>query len=168
MNNITIRQLDVEDWEELRAIRLYGLKSDPESFGSYYEKEVNFKPEQWQAWLSRPYQAIYGLYSDEDIIGLTGIVPLDDTDACDTALLVMSFIKNEYRGHGYSRILFETRINWAQEHANKFKTLRVTHAEGNEASKRAILAFGFKKVEQKTVTWHDRDSKTLHIYERPL
>jgi len=49
MSNFEIKSLSECDWREYKTIRLESLQDSPDSFGSTYEREISFSPEQWKS-----------------------------------------------------------------------------------------------------------------------
>jgi RimJ/RimL family protein N-acetyltransferase len=152
---IHIRQLDHDDWELFRTIRLRALADTPQFFGASYAQEIQFSEQQWQERVHQHNRiAHFGLFADKHIIGLTGIV-LDRDDPSDrTALLIASYILPTYRRRGLSDLLYQARINWAKRHPTVEKIV-VSHRFDNEASRRANQRHGFVYTHSITRGWHD-------------
>jgi RimJ/RimL family protein N-acetyltransferase len=167
MGTIHIRQLHTEDWQLYRSIRLIALTQNPDVFSSNYEKEANYTPERWQDNLRSPSGAVFGLFDGRHIIGVTGIFTWRGDDTGRTAILDMSFIDAAYRGQGHSKLFYGSRINWAKENGS-FKTIRVSHRERNEASRKANQAFGFEYKTKEMTDWPDGTRDFEHIYELDL
>jgi len=79
MENYELRHFGIEEWQSYKKIRLEALFSAPEVFGSNYQKEAAYRAEEWMALLGNPKCAMFGLYNDGTLIGLTGVV-LDRAD----------------------------------------------------------------------------------------
>lgn len=147
----TIKQFQPTAWKSYKAIRLEALQTNPEMFGSNYEKESAYADEQWVSFLEKDSRGLFGLFYEGELLGLTAIAQ-KPTDS-DTAILYASFIHPAHRGNGLSKLFFTARINWAKDRNCKF--LEVSHRAGNVYSKAAILRnnFTFSKVEE--TTWPD-------------
>lgn len=65
-----------------------------------------------------------------------------------------SYIKNEYRKLGLSKLFFEARMTWAKSQKN-IKTLILEHRDDNLPSQRAHQKFGFRLVDSNDQTWPD-------------
>ncbi len=46
---LVVRRTSVEDWSDLRRIRLEALKDTPDAYGSTYEGTVEISPRRWRA-----------------------------------------------------------------------------------------------------------------------
>ena len=104
-----------------------------------------------------PRGCIFGLYFQVKIIGLTGIVI--DKENAEVAHLVMSYIKDNFRGLNLSAFLYESRIEWAKRQSG-IKTLTLDINEDHLPSQLACQKHGFKIVHsyidegQKVLTYH--------------
>lgn len=140
--NFSVRQLTSHDWQIVKQIRLEALRLHPNFFAPSRD-EFKFTEDDWKERLSNPTSASFGVFNEKnEIIGLTGIT----RDKSDPALawLVSSYIQVPYRRMGLTRLLYETRIQWAKE--NNIHTLVVHHREDNEASRKSHQKFNFEFV----------------------
>lgn len=113
--SITIRRLTEDDWLEFSQVRLKALQTDPQVFGSNYEKESQMPETEWRGLLQAKDNAIFLIYEDETPIGMT-CVSVDRNDATGkTALLWGSWLAPHVRAKGLSELMYQTRINWAKE-----------------------------------------------------
>lgn len=160
MTTFSIKQLTSHEWETYKHIRLEALKNHPQFFCPSSD-EFNFSEQDWRDRLTNETSATFGLYDNENIIGLTGIFQTNNDPNSDTALMVASYIKKEYRNKGLSKLLYEARLNWAKN-IPKIKILEIGHREDNILSKKANQKFGFKFVKSEEILWPD-GQKMLHI-----
>jgi RimJ/RimL family protein N-acetyltransferase len=94
---------------------------------------------------------MWGLYDGDTCIGLTWLYAIpEETDA---VMFVASYIRDEYRKMGLSKLYYEARLAWALERG--YKRARIGHRAGNEASKAANQKFGFQYTHSVSMTWHD-------------
>ena len=162
--NISIKQIGKNDWKDFRNIRLKALKSDPEVFGSHYEKEKNYTKQDWQEWVGAKDQAVFFIYDDEKPIGMTGIFVPQDTVEKSKAVLWGSWLEPEYRRKGMSEMMYKSRIEWAKQQP-EIRRIEVTHRKSNVASKYAIQKHGFKLVKEVNKVWHDGVQEKDVIYQ---
>lgn len=153
-NKITIRQLTAEDWEIYRDLRLHALKTEPGVFSSNFARENAFGKGEWLERIVPSCKASFGLFDENVLVGLTGVVRMDGVDDSPDVVLVASYILPEYRGQGLSRHFYEARLNWAVSQGN-IKTIHVAHRESNLKSKAANQAFGFVYRGQEMMQWPD-------------
>jgi RimJ/RimL family protein N-acetyltransferase len=147
--NFSLRLLPPSQWEDYRSIRLEALKTNPELFGSNYYDEETYSESDWRSLLENGSRAIFALYHEESLIGLSGVKLKNDDNT--TAVLFASFIKTPYRGKGLSRLFYQARIGWARE--KQCKSIIVSHRVGNTLSKAANKRFGFKFSNTEEVNW---------------
>ena len=164
---IKIRQIDENDWQEFREVRLKALQSDAQAFGSHYEREVLFSKQKWIEWVSRTNQGIFLIYDADKPIGTTGIYIPQDTVTKTTAVLWGSWLESDYRRKGISDLMYKTRIDWAKQQP-EIRRIEVSHRESNVASKYANQKHGFKLLKTEDKVWHDGISEKDVIYELKL
>lgn len=144
LSSICIRPFASTEWEAIRDIRLRALKSDEDMFLPSYAEALGYHEEHWKRLAAQETSCIFGLYDGATLIGLTCIYRDKDDPSGRTANLAMSFIERPYRGKGLSRLLYDARLAWAKD--NGVVRIRVSHREGNAASRAAILAYGFRHI----------------------
>ena len=167
MTEITIKRLVEEDWEALKTIRLQALQQNSDVFLSNYDKEVQYDAARWKSNLSDKSGATFGLFDKNKIIGVTGVFTWKGDETGETAIACMSFIEQGYRGKGYSKLFYEARITWAREQ-DCFDKIRVSHRQGNEASRVANQAFGFQLINKEMIKWPDGTKDFEYNYELNL
>lgn len=144
-----IRQFTIADKEIYKQIRLESLQREPAVFGSSYKREVAFEETEWENRLNNPNSGSFGLYYGDILIGTTGIL----IPQPGTALLIASYIRKEHRGKGLSRLLYQTRIDWARNQG--IKSIVVSHRKSNLLSRAANQHFGFRYTHEEMTTWPD-------------
>lgn len=146
-----IRQLNLADLEIYKTLRLEALRLEPSVFSSTYEREAAFDDAVWATRLNNLASASFGLFYDNALIGITGIVILDPE--LPEAVLVASYIQKAHRGKGLSFLLYRERIAWAR--ARKLKRIIVSHRKSNKASEAANQHFGFRFTHEEPTPWPD-------------
>ena len=144
-----------------RDIRLEALQNDAGMFGSSYAREAAFTAAQWLERITNKDTACLGLYRNDELIGITGIVK--DKEDAGLAHLVQSYIRTEHRGKGLSALFYKERIEWAKEHA--IKRIVVGHRVGNEAARAATLRSGFSYTHNEPADWPDGTTADIEYYE---
>jgi len=163
--NIYIRALTPDDWQDLRTIRIRAVKKHTNVFLAD-PKDTEDKPkEHWQD-VSGDKQ-VFGLFDDQTLIGITGVFTWREDPDGHTGIMAMSYIEPAYRGKGYSALLYKARIDFSLEYKPWVK-LRVSHRAGNEASRRAMIKHGFKLIGQKEINWPDGTRDLEYQYELDL
>lgn len=160
---IFIRPLEPSDWQTFKTIRLKALKAHPDVYLDSYQAAIIRPDSEWQEILDGKGKSIFGLFDGEKIIGLTAVFTWREDPSGQTGVMAMSFIEPEYRGRGLSKLLYEARIRWALDY-QPFRKLVVSRREGNEPSKRAMIAHGFTFVDVARITWPDGLEDNEHKY----
>jgi len=159
-----IKRLRENDWQELRAIRLKALHSDPAVFGSNYQKEAIMTEADWKNWLRTNDGAIFMLYENTRPIGMTAIAVDRDDPTNKKAILWGSWLESHARGKGLSEMMYRERIRWAKEHPTIEKII-VSHRASNLRSKHAIQRHGFLLMHKENKVWPDGTSDESIFYE---
>lgn len=165
--NISIRQLNENDWSEFSQIRLKALQTDPLVFGSSYERESQFVEADWRERLRANDSAVFMLFADETAIGMTGVSVFRDDPTKRTAIFWGSWLAPDFRGKGLSDLMYKTRINWAKEYPG-IERIIVSHRASNVASKYANQKHGFVFTRTHEKIWADGAAEDEVCYEMKL
>ncbi len=98
-----IRRLGVDDAEAYRAIRLHGLKTAPEAFGSTFEIESARPLAQFEERLAA--NAIFGAFVDAEIVGMVGFWRSNGPREGHKGRIFGTYVRPEFRGSGAGRAL---------------------------------------------------------------
>lgn len=165
MGDITIRQFLPEEWPLYRAVRLQALATDPSVFSSTHAAESVYPDTKWQETLLNPDLGVFGLFDGKTVIGLTGIAVKRHVAADGSiAGLWGSWIDPAYRGQGLSSLMYQARLDWARAHPD-VRIVRVSHREGNAASRAANQKHGFVFTHQEPHVWPDGVTEGHCYYE---
>lgn len=167
MRDIKIKQLFEQDWQFAKSIRLLALRQNPDVFLDDYDEESQHEDSVWKNQLKITDGATFGLFDDNQIIGITGVFTWKKDISNKTAILAMSFIDSAYRGKGHSKLFYQARIDWAKKQPT-FEKIRVSHRAGNEASRAANQSFGFKLKDKEMIEWPDGQKDFEYNYELDL
>jgi len=161
--NILIKHAGVNDWRDLRLIRLKALELDPSVFGSNYQTEVCKTEADWKDWLLNPEAAIFLIYDKNVPVGMTGII-IDRNDPTKRqAILWGSWLEPSARGKGLSKLIYEERIQWARLHPT-IERIVVSHRASNTASKLANQKHGFVYTHTEAKIWPDGSEEDNVFY----
>jgi RimJ/RimL family protein N-acetyltransferase len=160
----SIRMFLPEESALYRAIRLEALAEDPGMFGNSHALEAAYPDAFWEERLRSPERASFGLFAGDTLIGLTSIFR-DDADATE-AYMTQSYIRQEYRGRGLSRLLYTARLDWAAQ--NGIRVLTIGHRESNTLSCAANQRFGFRFTHREARTWPDGIKEDMLYYRLEL
>lgn len=159
-----LRSFTAEEVGVYKAMRLEALQNEAGMFSSTYVREAAFTDAQWMDRINNPNSACLGLYYNNELIGITGIVR--DHEQEGLGHMVQSYIRKGYRGKGLSTLLYKVRLDWAREH--KLKRIQVGHKASNLASKAANQRFGFKYTHREACSWPDGSTEDILYYELEL
>ena len=112
MIEVSIRRLTGKDWVVWKELRLEALYNHPEAFGSSFEEESSWPDDEFQTSLKN--NAIFGLFSDGDLIGSAGFFQLNRLKTMHRGGLWAMYIKPHYRGHGFADQLVKAIIDHAR------------------------------------------------------
>ena len=162
--SITIRQLTEDEWLEFSRIRLQALLTDPQVFGSNYEKESQMTEDEWRSRLRAKDNAIFLIYENETAVGITCVSVDREDPTRKTALLWGSWLAPHFRGKGLSALMYRTRIDWAKRQPTVEKII-VSHRASNLASKHANQKHGFVLTGKTEKIWTDGATEDEIFYE---
>lgn len=98
-----LRRLGVDDVEAYRAIRLHGLKTAPEAFGSTYEIESTRALSEFADRLEAT--ATFGAFVKGEIVGMVGFWQSNGPRERHKGRIFGTYVKPEARGSGAGRAL---------------------------------------------------------------
>lgn len=165
--DISIRKLGVDDWRVFSEVRLIALKTDPQVFGSNFERESKFTKFDWRERLQSEDSAIFMLFDGTAPIGITGVSVFDEDPSGQTAIFWGSWLAPGYRRKGLSALIYQTRIEWAKARP-EIKRIIVSHRASNTASKFANQKHGFVFTRTHEKTWVDGKTEDEVCYELKL
>jgi RimJ/RimL family protein N-acetyltransferase len=135
---IAIRQIDPDEWELFREVRLAALRDAPYAFGSTYERERTVDEEHWRERLAN--RAQFAAVLDGEIVGTAAGIDSDQT----TAALISMWVAPPARGKGVGQRLVDAVLDWARQAGYGSVCLWVT--DGNLAAERLYLRCGFTRT----------------------
>lgn len=123
-NSVEIVELQQDEWEMYRDLRLKAVQEAPEAFGTTYEEELAVTMEDWKRRLN--FNMIFAK-SENRIIGMIGAV-IDYRSKLNHVALVISFyVIPEFRNKGIGGLLLDNIINKLKKQKNIRKiNLKVT------------------------------------------
>lgn len=164
--NISLRKLRGDDWKDFRALRLQALELHPAFLLGYHDQESARPEAYWRKILDDDTRAVFGLFNDDELIGISGVFTHQEDASGEAAEFGMAFIEPGHRGLGLSCYFYEARIAWAK--MKNFKRAVASHHGDNHASKRALLRYGFTYTHQIERLWPDGKLAPDIYYELKL
>jgi GNAT superfamily N-acetyltransferase len=151
----------MDDVAEYKAMRLEALQTEPGMFGNSYALEAAFTEADWTKRVSSDNSAVFGLYYDKELVGITGIIK--NAESPEEAYMTQSYIRAAHRGKGLSRMLYDIRLNWAKQ--KSVNRLIIGHRQSNIISRSANQRYGFKCTHSESRTWPDGQTEDMVYYE---
>lgn len=138
----TLRRLTPDDAESYRAIRLEGLQSRPDAFGSSWAEEREKPLAAFAARLEG--NAVWGGWADghADLAGVAGLMVPTSAKLRHIGTLWGMFVRPAARGQGLGALLVQRVID---EAAGRVEELRLTVVTTNEAAVRLYTRLGFEQ-----------------------
>jgi RimJ/RimL family protein N-acetyltransferase len=106
-----VRRLATDDAENLRAVRLEGLKLHPEAFSRDYEQDEKRGLDEWRARLASG--VWFGGFVDEVLSGVVAFAPGDSSKTAHTGKLGGMYVRETARGTGLASAIIDAAIDHA-------------------------------------------------------
>lgn len=144
MSKFKLRMLVPENWAEYKLIRLSALKESPDSFGSTYEKEVEFSDAEWIGRLKVNFEGMISLplvaEIDGVLVGLAwGVIHHSDDKV---AHIYQMWVSPEARGNGIAMSFLNELKMWAI--SNQCTSIELAVTTINNAAVSLYTICGFK------------------------
>ncbi len=139
-----IRILNESDVEGYRNLRLRALQTNPESFGSTYEKELAYSLETFKERV-RPSQEkfVLGAYDGETLIGMAVFVRETDRKTYHRGNIYSMYVAPETRGQGVAKAILLDLIEKARNEEG-IEQLHLTVVSSNLSAKKLYESLGFE------------------------
>jgi ribosomal protein S18 acetylase RimI-like enzyme len=141
----SVRRLQPEDHDLIRAIRLRSLTLEPAAFGSTFEREATFSDDDWRRRLA-PDASPHFATIDESGTPTGMVVGALDTENPNLAHLFAMWVDPHARGTGAADSLVAEVVRWAIAQGCAELQLRVT--DGNTRAERMYRRHGFERTGQ--------------------
>ena|SRR2546421_1641766 len=102
---MSVRRALVEDWRELRGLRLRALADAPDAFLTTLAEASARSEDEWREWVENTI-----LFADDEFTGMAGGFVQDD----GTPMLIGMWVAPERRGTGLAEELARAVIEWAR------------------------------------------------------
>ena len=152
MVGLTVRRLEPDDHELVRAVRLRALTLAPAAFGSTLDRELSFSDDEWRSRL-QPDGFPHFICVDESAQPLGLVVGGRDDADRDIAHLFAMWVEPPARGSGAADALVEAVVRWAGDQG--FTSVQLLVTDGNERAERVYLRNGFERSGRSIVRERD-------------
>lgn len=157
---IEVRTLFEIEWKKFREIRLESLQIDGGFFTSSHEIENKFFSGYWQEIVKEtPEKCVIGLFVCSSLIGISIVSEWDGDATGRTALFSSSYVKEEFRGNGFAKILYRERLEWART-KSRYDFAVVSHRVGNKRSEKLNKDSGANYIYSSSRVYGDGETDT--------
>ena len=131
-----VGQVGPEQWERWRAIRLEALRTDPDAFGSTWERERDFTREVWQSRLDGvDGPSVLALAEGEPVAMGAGYCY-----RAETLMVVAMWTRPACRGRGLGRRILDEVVGWAR---SRDLAVVLWVEDDNPAARAVYASYGF-------------------------
>jgi hypothetical protein len=162
--NVTIRRLTENEWLEFSRIRLQALLTDPQVFGSNYEKESQMLETDWRERLRAEDNAIFLIYAGDTPVGMTS-VSVDRNDSTGKNRAFVGFVARAVRSR---QRFIGTNVSNAHRMGESAAVRRKNHRFASSLKCRVQYAnqkHGFVLTHKNEKVWNDGVTEDELFYE---
>lgn len=154
-NEITIRELKIEDVDKYKSVRLELLLKEPNSFGSSFEEENNFEESMWNNRLTKKNITGFGAFSDEDLVAIVLAVLNPRKKIKHIATLNSMYVKPAYRKLGIGEDLIKRAVSYLKTQHVEIINLSVASENIKAINLYQKLGFNIYGEEKKAIKLND-------------
>lgn len=163
-----VRFLVPDDADELIKIRLEGLQTDPDAFGSTYEEEIQMPGEEWLRRLSQGEagdSGYFGAFVEGHLAGIIGFFRHRGMKARHKASIVSMYVREAYRGTGVAQALMQTELAYLKKRGD-IDTVQLAVVTTNPGAIRLYEKMGFLPygLEKRALKIGDQYFDENHMY----
>jgi ribosomal protein S18 acetylase RimI-like enzyme len=139
----SIRALGPADLPAFRVMRLDALRLHPRAYGSSYEEEIEYTPDDFAARWPAPPGVVLGAFADERLIGFTGLQVSEKIKQRHKGFVYSVYVDAAFRRLGVADGLMAAAIAAARDAGLRYVWLTV--AADNENARRLYQRLGFRR-----------------------
>ena len=136
MSDITVRSLEVDEWEHYRSVRLTALRDSPEAFVASHDDEQAETEDFWRARMERSTRLLAEL--DGTPVGIASVGSVDE-DQPEAAQLFGLWVHPDARGTGVATALVRAGAQSAAEAGKR----QLLYWVGTDNGRAVAFASGF-------------------------
>jgi ribosomal protein S18 acetylase RimI-like enzyme len=144
-HDVSVATLGPRDWQDLRAIRLEALRSEPAAYSSTYEETLAWSDEDWRQRLTNPRRMHLLARTQRRPIGIVGGYLGSDEGDESVAQVFGMYVTSEHRGRGIGRLLLTSLLDRLSTFP-RITTIRLGVTETQEPARRLYESMGFQVV----------------------
>lgn len=146
---MTVRPLTEDDAAAFRALRLRGLREEPDPFTSTYDEEREWPLERTQAQLralgAAAVDAVLGVFEEGALVGVLGVAREGQRKMRHRVILWGMYVAPEARGRGHGRGLLDAALTRLRG-VPGIEQVHLAVVSTNEAARRLYQRAGFRVV----------------------
>lgn len=163
-----VRFLGPEDAEDLVKIRLEGLQTDPDAFGSTYDEALQTSMEEWVQRLSQGEtgdSGYFGAFVKGQLAGMIGFFRHRGLKARHKVSIISMYVRKEHRKTGVARALMETELAYLKQRGD-IDTVQLSVVTTNPAAIRLYENMGFQSygLEKRALKFEEQYFDEHHMY----
>lgn len=162
--SIKIVSLTPDKWEIYRAIRLQGLKADPQAFGRSYDEELAFPKEKWLERANNPFNSM--AFENEIPLGTMGAF-ISEESGKKIANVVGVFVSKDARGKGVGSKLLSAVLGRIKEDSS-IKLVRLSVNKDQMPAVKLYEKFGFTITGEETQKMGDGKEHVEYLMQLSL
>jgi len=141
-----IKIIDKSDWFSYQKLRLTALKVAHESFGSIYEREVQFTEQQIIERISPNSNKFFmGIFDEKELIGVVSFHREAGQKGRHKGNIYGMFIHEDYQGKGLGKLLLSALINKVKNDYPDLEQIRLSVVSNNTSGIKLYSNLGFEK-----------------------
>ncbi|XKO54638.1 GNAT family N-acetyltransferase [Lysinibacillus fusiformis] len=137
-----IRLLTTQDATSYRTLRLEGLQTNPEAFGSSFEEEKDMALELFASRLEAQGSFTFGAFDQNELCGVATLVQESKMKLKHKASIFAVYVSPKKRGHGLGKRLMQEIIKQGKQLAD-VEQINLTVVSSNESAKGLYTSLGF-------------------------
>lgn len=138
------RKLNETDAKKYQEIRLNALKTDPEAFGSTYEREVEFTLEQVASRIAPTKDRfVLGALHNGKLVGTVTFMRESGLKTCHKGNVFGMYVKPDFRGKAIGKALLSELIEQAKL-CEGLEQINLAVVTGNRSAEKLYNSLGFE------------------------
>lgn len=144
---VSIVQLEPNDWHKYKNIRLESLREEPKAFHSTFEEESRHPNNYWQERLTNKNDIFVFATHEDQVVGIMNLSFREEGETDSVAVVHDAYVSKEFRGLGVGKALLNSLIGKVSSDT-KIKMLKLWVKEYQTSALKLYTGLGFKLIEK--------------------